>query len=208
MTRHPRRAGRRPGSPNTREQIRTAAQEAFATRGFDATSVRSVAAAAGVDPALVHHYFGSKEGLFLSTLQFPMHPDRLIEDVFAEGPDGVPERLVRTFVSLWDAPETGPALLGMLRTAATEQPGGGLLREFFTTQILRRVVARLTDEQPVSDAALRVSLVGSQLLGLALTRSMLRLGMMATAEVDTLVAAIAPTIRRYLFEDLGTPSAE
>src|SRR5699024_4771996 len=111
---------------------------------------------------------------------------------------------VRTFVSLWDAPETNPALLGMLRTAATEEPGQGLLREFFTTQILRRVVARLTDERPVTDAPLRVSLVGSQLLGLALTRSMLRLGTIATADVDTLVAAIAPTVRRYLFGDLGT----
>ena len=193
--RRPRRTGRRPGNPDTREAILAAARDAFAERGFDATGIRTVAAAAGVDPALVHHYFGAKEELFRAAMAIPVDPAELVPRVLAGGRDEVGERLVRTFLGVWDSP-AGAAAVALLRSAVSNQWTARLLREFLTTQILRRVVDQL-DLDPAEEP-LRGALVATQVAGLAMMRYVIRLEPVASATPDTLAATIGPTVQRYL----------
>ncbi|WP_431974682.1 TetR family transcriptional regulator [Micromonospora haikouensis] len=195
-----RRTGRRPGNPGTREAILDAARAAFAQRGFDAASIRSIAAAAGVDPALVHHYFGGKDQLFLAAMGAPLDPGELLPRVLAGDPDGVGERLVRTFLGVWDSP-AGVAAVALLRSAVSNEWTARLLREFLVTQVLRRVLHHL-DVDP-AELPLRGSLVASQLVGLALMRHVVRLEPVASAPPETLVAAVGPTVQRYLRGGLG-----
>ncbi|TDC58408.1 TetR/AcrR family transcriptional regulator [Micromonospora sp. KC207] len=194
-----RRTGRRPGNPGTRAAILDAARAAFAERGFDAASIRSIAGAAGVDPALVHHYFGSKDQLFLAAMGAPLDPAELLPRVLSGDADGVGERLVRTFLSVWDSPAGTPAV-ALLRSAVSNAWTARLLREFLVTQVLRRVLHHL-DVDP-AELPLRGSLVASQMIGLAVMRYVVRLEPVASAPPETLVAAVGPTIQRYLRGDL------
>lgn len=190
-----RRTGRRPGNPDTREEILAAAREVFAASGYDRASIRQVAAGAGVDPALVHHYFGTKERLFAATVNFPLDPAEIVAKELAGDVAGAGERLVRTFVTIWDSP-LGAAGVALLRSAVSHDLAGRLLREFLTSQILRRVATTL-DLDP-AEAELRASLVASQISGLGLTRYVLKIEPIASASADTVVAAIGPTVQRYL----------
>ncbi|MFG1658830.1 TetR family transcriptional regulator [Micromonospora chersina] len=196
-----RRTGRRPGNPATREAILTAARAAFADRGFDAASIRAIATAAGVDPALVHHYFGTKEELFRATVAIPVDPAELVPRVLAGGRDEVGERLVRTFLAVWDSP-VGTAAVALLRSAVSNQWTARLLREFLVTQVLRRVVEQL-DLDP-AETPLRGALVATQIAGLAMMRYVIRLEPVASASPDTLAATIGPTLQRYLTGPLDT----
>ncbi|MFF0153228.1 TetR family transcriptional regulator [Micromonospora sp. NPDC005203] len=190
-----RRTGRRPGKPGTREAILDAARTAFAERGFDAASIRAIAGAAEVDPALVHHYFGSKDQLFLTAMDFPVDPAQLVPKVLAGDRDGAGERMVRIFLGVWDSP-SGSAAQALLRSAVSNEWTARLLREFVTTQVLRRVLENL-DVDP-AELPLRGSLVATQMIGLAMMRHVVRLEPVASADPETLVAAIGPTIQRYL----------
>jgi AcrR family transcriptional regulator len=194
------RTGRRRGSPDTREAILSAARDTFADKGFDGASIRAIAAAAGCDPALVHHYFGTKEQLFLATVQAPINPGALIPQVFAGGPDGLGERLVRTLLSIWDNPEVGPAGVALLRGAMANDSSARLLREFLTSNVLRRVVEQLGVDQP----ALRGTLVASQVFGIIGVRYLLRIEPLASAPIEVVAAAVGPNIDRYLTDpDVG-----
>ncbi|MER5455858.1 TetR family transcriptional regulator [Micromonospora sp. NPDC002389] len=194
-----RRSGRRPGNPATRDAILAAARTAFAERGFDAATIRAVAAAAEVDPALVHHYFGSKEQLFLAAVQAPVDPRELLPAVLAGDRDGIGERLVRTFVAVWDSP-AGVAGVALLRSAVGNEWTARLVREFLTTQVLRRILDHL-DVDP-AQLPLRGGLVATQLIGLAVMRHVVRLEPIASAEPETLVATVGPTVQRYLTGEL------
>ncbi|MET8084343.1 TetR family transcriptional regulator [Micromonospora sp. NPDC005197] len=196
-----RRTGRRPGNPDTREAILDAARAAFAERGFDAASIRGIAATAGVDPALVHHYFGSKDQLFLAAMQFPVDPGEVLPTVLAGDRNGIGERLVRAFLGIWDSP-AGSAGVALMRSAVSNEWTARLLREFITTQVLRRVLDQL-DVDP-AQLPLRGSLVATQLIGLAMMRHVVRLEPVASADRETLVAMIGPTIQRYLTGQLPT----
>ncbi|WP_076468275.1 TetR family transcriptional regulator [Micromonospora avicenniae] len=196
-----RRTGRRPGNPDTREAILSAARSAFAERGFAAASIRTIAAAAGVDPALVHHYFGSKDQLFLAAMQAPVDPRELLPGVLAGDRDGIGERLVRTFLGVWDSP-AGTAGVALMRSAVSNEWTARLLREFVVTQVLRRVLEHL-DIDP-AELPLRGSLVATQLVGLAMMRYVIRLEPVASADPATLVAAVGPTVQRYLVGELAT----
>jgi AcrR family transcriptional regulator len=195
-----RRTGRRPGNPDTREAILAAAGAAFAERGFDRTSIRAIATDAGVDPALVHHYFGTKDQLFLATIRSPVDPRALLPEVLAGGIDGIGERLVRLFLRVWDSP-AGAAGVALLRSAVGSEWGSRLLREFLVTQVLRRVVAQV-DLDP-REAPLRTSLVASQLLGLATMRYIVKLEPLASAPAEAVAVAVGPTLQRYLTGDLA-----
>ena len=196
-----RRPGRRPGRQNTRDAILAAARQEFAERGYGGASIRSIATAAGVDPALVHHYFGTKDELFAATVNFPVNPAEFVPRVLAGGAEGVGERLVRAFVSTWDSP-VGAAGVALLRSAVSSQLAARLLREFLTTQILRRVNAMLQIDP--AEAPLRAALVASQVSGLALMRYVLKVEPLASAPPEDVVAAVAPTIQRYLTGELAT----
>jgi AcrR family transcriptional regulator len=189
------RTGRRPGNQDTREAILAAARRAFAERGYDKASIRHIAASAGVDPALVHHYFGAKDQLFLATMEAPVDPGKLIPEVIGGGLDGIGERLVRMFLTVWDSP-AGTTAAALLRSAVSHDWSARMLREFITSQVLRRVVDHIGLDP--KEAPLRASLVASQMMGLAMARYVIKLEPLAGASRETLVAMIAPTVQRYL----------
>jgi AcrR family transcriptional regulator len=194
------RSGRRRGSPDTRESILEAARQLFADKGFDATTVRAIAADAGCDPAMIHHFFGTKEELFRATLQFPIDPATEIPHVVAGGRDEVGQRLVATFVKIWDSP-TGAVGASLIRSAMSNEWTSRLMREFLTTQILRRVVAEI-DLDP-AEAPLRVSLVASQLAGLAMMRYIIKLEPLASLPSEQVVALIGPNVQHYVTGSLA-----
>lgn len=198
-----RRTGRRPGNPDTRETILAAARATFAERGFDAASIRAIATAANVDPALVHHYFGAKDKLFLATMHSPIDPGELLPKVFEPGLDGVGERVVRTFLSVWDSPAGSPAA-ALFRSALQHEWSARMLREFLVTQILRRAVGALKLDP--AEAPKRAGLVASQMAGLVLTRYLLKLEPMASMPAEELIANVGPTVQRYLAEPLPVPN--
>jgi AcrR family transcriptional regulator len=190
------RTGRRKGSPDTREAILAAAREAFAQRGFDGASVRGIATSAGVDPALVYHYFATKEDLFLAVVGAPTDPGVFISEAVAGDQSEMGERLVRTFVSVWGDPKLGPALLALVRSGIAHDWSARMLREFAATQILRRIVAKL--DLPPDEAKTRSALVASQMLGLGMARYLMKIEPLASMESESVVRLIAPTVQRYL----------
>ena len=191
--------GRRPGGPDTRGQILDAARRSFADKGFGATTIRAVAGEAGVYPALVHHYFGSKDDLFLAALEIPVDPRRLVPAVFEAGVPGAGERLLRLFLSVWDDPHTRLPLLALLRASLSEEGPESLLQQ----GILRMVLTPLRAALPSAEADRRVQLVLSQMVGLVVTRYLLALEPLASMPAEEVVAAVAPTLQRYLDGPLG-----
>ena len=187
------RRGRRPGGPDTRATILVAARELFAVQGFAGTSVRAVATAAGVDAALVHHYFGTKDDLFLAALELRVDPRTALLPVIEGGVDGAGERLMRLFVTVWDVEETRLPLLALVRGVL--DPGGQqLVRDGFFRMVLGPVGTALGIDQPER----RMQLVASQLVGLVVLRYVLAVDPLASTSSEELVATYAPTLQRYL----------
>jgi AcrR family transcriptional regulator len=195
-----RRPGRPAGSPPNREAILAAAREQFALSGYEGATIRGIAAGAGVDPALVHHYFGSKDRLFQAAMQLPLNPREIVTGLLAGGPDGLGRRLLERFFDAWEAePQAmGGALAGILRSAAGHEGAATMLREFVTNEVLEPIASALDVPQP----RLRAALVASQVFGLAMARFVLRLDPIADASRETLIACYAPTLQRYLTEPL------
>jgi len=190
--------GRRPGGPDTRAAILAAARAAFASQGFAGTTIRAVASTAGVDPALVHHYFGSKDDLFVAALELPVDPRVALAPAIAGGLDGAAERMLRVFLSVWDDPAVRLPLLGLVR-GMFDVEGRGLLRDGFLPAVLEPVGAALGVDEP----ARRMPLVASQMLGLILLRYVLEVEPLVSMSADEVVAIYAPTLQRYLSGDLG-----
>ena len=195
----PQRGGRRPGESGTREAILAAARNGFAQLGYDRATIRGVAAAAGVDPALVIHYFGSKEVLFEAALELPVRPAEIFARGAAAGPDQLGATIVRTFLEAWEPPETRVRLMAMLRSAMTNDAAMAMIRDL----LVREVFGPITQALGVPDAQLRATLVGSQFVGLAIMRFIARLEPLASTSVDELVAAVGPTVQRYLTGEIG-----
>jgi AcrR family transcriptional regulator len=189
--------GRRPGAPDTRAAILAAARTSFADKGFAGTTIRAVATTAGVDAALVHHYFGTKDDLFVAALELPVDPRAEIAPVLAAGPDGAVERVLTVFVGVWDDPANTAVLVAMARTML-DPSASHLMRDGFLPVVLQPVGRALGLERP----ELRMSLVASQLLGIILGRYVLELEPVASMPPETLVATYAPTVQRYLTGDL------
>ena len=188
------RTGRRPGPSSTRESILAAAVECFAANGYDATSVRHIAAVAGVDPALVRRFFGGKEQLFTEMAIALIVPERAVAAVTEGAAETAGERLLRYFLSLLgDVTCPGP-LLGLIRSAVTSEHAAGLLRRLLAEQVLGEIAASLRSET----AELGAALAASQLVGLAIARYAVRLDALAVADPDDLVRWIAPVIQSYL----------
>lgn len=193
-TSEPHPGGRRPGDSGTREAILREARRSFAESGFRGTTVRSIASAAQVDPALVYHFYGSKADLFAAAIELPLNPVRIIEGAIDGDVDALGRRIVAAFVRTWDDPAHQAPLLGMLRATLSNEASVGLVRDFVSTQILARLASRLSGR----DREWRTSLVGSQLLGLGMARYLVRLEPLASATPDEVVEAVAPTVQRYL----------
>ena len=194
-------SGRRPGESGARDAILEAARALFAEHGFERATIRAMAARAGVDPALVHHYFGSKEQLFEAALTLPIAPAIVLPQLLREDPEHVGERIVRIFLSTWEDPANRSVLMTMLRSAAANEQATALVRR----RLMAEVFGPLATLLQVPDADLRVSLVGSQFIGLALMRYVARIEPIASASVDDLVRSVGPTVQRYLAGDLSCP---
>ncbi|WP_067656075.1 TetR/AcrR family transcriptional regulator [Nocardia harenae] len=193
------RSGRRPGSSGARAAILEAAKKRFSEHGFDRTSIRAVAGDAGVDPALVHHYFGSKRQLFAAVVELPIDPEVVMEVFGAVPLDQLGATMVRILVTLWDS-ELGSAAVAVLRTlVAGTDPG--LARSFFVEVALERVRSRIATAS--DDGSGRVALVASQMLGVLVARKVVELEPLASMPVEAVVAAVGPTVQRYLTGELG-----
>ena len=190
--------GRRPGPSDTRERILGEARRLFAERGFESTTIRGVAGAAGVDPALVHHYYGTKDGLLEAALAPPVDTHARIPFIIGGDLAHVGERATRSFLDLWEDDQTRPVYLAIVRCAVSNTHAAGVMRDVLGRQVLGPLVHALG----ASDAQLRANLVASQFIGLALARYLTRLEPLASSDLETVVAAVAPTIQRYLVGDI------
>ncbi|MCW2835690.1 MAG: TetR/AcrR family transcriptional regulator [Nocardioides sp.] len=189
--------GRRPGGPDTRADVLAAARRSFAEKGFRGTTIRAVAAEASVDPSLVHHYFGTKDALFLAAMELPVDPREVLGPLIDGPVETVAERFVGAFVAVWDDPALQPALLTVVRSAL--EPGGDrLFSEGFLPLIVQPVGVALGLDRP----EYRMTLLASQVLGLILMRYVLRVEPLASMPPAVLIATYAPTIQRYLTGEL------
>lgn len=192
------RTGRRPGGGSTREAILAAARRLFAERGYQDASLRAIAAEAGVDAALVVHFFGSKAGLLAAAVDWPFDPEVEMPKLLADGRRHVGEHLVRVFVATWDREGTRNPILTLLRAATVEPQAAEMLRDFVQQRLYRPLLARLGSDRP----ELRSDLVASQLVGLGIARYVLRVEPLASARREDVVAWIGPTVQRYLTSKL------
>jgi AcrR family transcriptional regulator len=190
----PVRAGRRRGNPDTRATILAAAASEFADKGFDRASMRGIAKAAGVDPALMYHYFGSKDDVLLASLNVPFDPREVIPALTAEGVAGLGTRIASRFVSIWDDEANQQRLVAVVRAAL----GSPAAQDMLSSGLVRMILGPISATIASPDAVLRAQYVGSQLLGLALTRYVLKLEPLASAPADLVVARIGPTLQRYI----------
>ncbi|WP_204016599.1 TetR/AcrR family transcriptional regulator [Sphaerimonospora thailandensis] len=192
VRRRPGRPGRRPGAADTRGEILTAARRVFAEKGFDKATIRGIARAAGVDPALVHHYFETKDGVFVAAMRLPVDPVAAIPLIVSGPREEIGERLVRFILTMTGEPAARERILALLRTAMVNEQGVTMLREFFASAVLGRVGAEL------GVPPIRMQAAFSQMLGVVMARYIMRLEPLGSADTEELVGLLAPTIQRYL----------
>ena len=195
------RRGRRPGDSGTREAILDAARARFSAQGFRAATVRGIAGDAGVDPALVMHYFGTKQGLFVAAMEFPLDPAQVVPQLVSPGIDGLGERLVRFLVTVIDELGEANPMLGLVRSAVGHPDAARMMREFLGEAILDRVAAAVQADRP----RLRADLCASQIVGILVARQILELPELAAADRETLIAVYGRTIQSYLTGPLDSP---
>lgn len=184
--------GRRPGSADvTRSEILDAARHLFSEAGFEGATIRAIAARAEVDPALVHHHFGSKQALFAAAHELP-DPRTVLEPIFTGPPEEMGEQLTRLYLTLATAP--GSPVVSLLRAAATNERAAAMLREFVEEGFLGTAEELL----PYPEPRRRLALCAAHLIGVVVGRTILQVNEMAEPTVEELVTAVAPTIQRYL----------
>lgn len=186
--------GRRAGGADTRGEILAAARASFADAGYAGTSIRKVAAAAGVDPSLVHHYFGTKDDLFLAALEVRVDPRPLMAAVAEGDRERLGERLVGVFFGVWEDPETRLPLLAIIKAGIAGEPG----RSVVEAALQRLVFGHLVEILGLDHGTRRLSLMASQMVGLVVARYVLELEPIASMPADELAAWVAPTVQRYL----------
>jgi AcrR family transcriptional regulator len=188
-----RRRGPRADAADTRGAVLEAARARFAAHGYAGTRLRDVAADADVDVALVSYFFGSKDGLFAAAMELPINPAQIVEELVAQGSDGLGERLARTILARLDAADGSP-IVGLVRSAASNEQAAALLRGFVEREMLGRLARAVDAPNP----ELRAALAGSQVVGLIMARYVVRVQPIADADRETLATAIGPTLQRYL----------
>ncbi len=189
--------GRRKGSPDTRSAILAAARSSFAELGFAGTTIRAVAASAGVDAAVGHHDFGTKDELFLAALELPVDPRKLMGPAIAGPIEQAAERFLGIFLSVWDDPDLSPSLIAVAR-GIMDPAGSRLLTEGVLPVVIEPIGAALG----IDDPQRRMSLVASQVIGLILMRYVLAVEPLASMSREQLITIYAPTLQRYLTGDL------
>ncbi|MFF3612841.1 TetR family transcriptional regulator [Streptomyces sp. NPDC002580] len=197
----PRRGRGRPSrtqteaGPATRDRILEAAREEFSERGYEKTSVRGIAKSAGVDSALVHHYFGTKEQVFEAAIEVAFAPALDAPEMVLKGSlDGIGERLTRFFLGIWENPTSRTPLLAIVRSAVHNDTAAAVFRRLVVAQVMRRVADRLD----VPDGELRVELAAAQLVGIAMLRYVIKVEPLASVDMERIVARVAPVVQGHL----------
>jgi AcrR family transcriptional regulator len=192
------RTGRRLGSPETREQIAAAARSLFAEHGFERATFRAIAAAAGVDPALVVHFYGTKDRLFLEVMALPPQVADAIVRIADGARSTAGRRLAELVVGALESPATRPIVLGRIRCASSHPDAAALVRETVT-----RDLSRLTEAIGADQPETRAVLIGAHIVGMATTRYIVRVEPLASLSPERVVELLAPTFQRYLTGSLG-----
>ena len=180
-------------SERTKLRIQQAAAKLFASRSFETVSTRAIAKEAGVDAALIHHYFGSKEGLFQAVLNAAIRPEQLEALVVSESPDDWGRQLVRAADKVWTSP-AAPALKAVVRRVLVGHEG--VLREFVTRSLFNRFLSHI--EGPETERRLRASLIGSQMSGLVIARHIVGIEPLASLSTDEVADLIGPVLQHYI----------
>jgi AcrR family transcriptional regulator len=192
------RPGRPPGTSDTRERILASARDLFARNGFDNTSIRAIAADAGVDPALVHHYFGTKTQLFAAAIHIPIDPMAVIGPLREVPVERIGTVLPSILLPLWDS-EMGKGCIATLRSILAGNDVS-LVRSFLQDVIVAEVGSRV--DSPQGSGRIRVQFVASQLVGVVMARYILELDPFRSLPVEQIVETIAPNLQHYLTGDL------
>lgn len=197
----PARRGRRAGGAGSRNQILATARRLFAEHGFEGTSMRRIAREAGVDPALVHHFFTGKDELFSLSVELPADPAQVLAGVNGVAPGHRAEAIVRAVLRLWEGPAQH-GLTAFVRGTLGSKAKTAMMKELITRAVLPLIMAGIpgTDEE----VRLRGALVASQLAGLVLVRYVIRLEPLASATPDEVVRLVAPNVQHYLTGMLGS----
>ena len=194
-------SGRRPGTSTTRQDLIDAGRVVFAERGIAGATTRLIAAEAGVDPAMIQHHFGSKDGLFQVVVAFPVDPAKVLAPMFTAPPEEAGRTLLGLMLATWDS-EAGAGLLALLRSATQDPVFAEQTREYLLRRAILPIVGRLAPDPRPDLVAERAALVASQVAGLMLARYVLRLEPLASADHDWILERIAPTVQRYLMGPL------
>ncbi|MFG2789817.1 TetR family transcriptional regulator [Streptomyces sp. NPDC048419] len=192
-----RRRGRRPRteSADTRDRILAVAREEFSQRGYEKTSVRGIAKAAGVDSALVHHYFGTKEQVFEAAIEVAFAPALNAPAALLDGPPAqVGERLTRFIFGIWENPTTRTPLLAIVRSAVNNEAAAAVFRRLIASQLLRRIASQVD----LPDAELRAELAAAQLVGCAMLRYVIKVEPLVSADIEQVIARVAPVVQGHL----------
>lgn len=187
--------GRRSGTTASRDHILDAARRLFAEQGFEGTSLRQVARSAGVDPAMVHHFFSGKDELFALSVELPADPEQVLAGVVGSDPEKRGELVVRAVLRLWESPAQ-PGLVAFIRGTLGSKAKTTLLREMVTRTIINRIIAGLPGSP--GELALRGNLVATQMVGLMMVRYVVRLEPLASATAEEVVRLVAPNVQHYL----------
>lgn len=193
-----RRPGRPPGTTDSRERILASARELFARNGIDKTPIRAIAAAAGVDSALVHHYFGTKQQLFAAAIRMPIDPTVVIGRMRETPLEELGYVLPSTLLALWDS-EMGDALVATMRSIL----GGAdasLIRTFIEDIVTTEIAPRV--DNPPGTGRVRVQFVASQMLGVAIARYIVGVEPFASLPAHQIAETIAPNLQHYLTGEL------
>jgi AcrR family transcriptional regulator len=196
-------AGRRPGNADTRGEIVEAAKRVFAAKGYDGASLRAVAREAGVDPALVHHYFDGKASLFVAAMALPFDPAQVAGHAPGADESGsIGAGIVLGFLTMWDKAEgSGSSFASCVAAMASSASVADAMREFVAERVWKGKPV-LSDETEAMTLRRR-TLVSSQLMGLALTRYILRMPPVSTASPAEIARWAGPTLDTYLFGPAG-----
>ncbi len=192
----PQPRGRRPAGSETKAAIEAAARRRFAEVGYPRTTMRAVAADAGVDPRLITHFFGSKQELFVAVIELPFDPETTFEALLAGGGADVGVRLARFVLGMLGRPETRSTMLGVIRAAASEEAAAQQIQELLATRLLGPLARRVGADQP----ELRAALVASQVVGLAFARHVVGFPVLRDAAHDDLVRLLAKVFDVYLLQ--------
>ncbi|RSM85730.1 TetR/AcrR family transcriptional regulator [Kibdelosporangium aridum] len=187
------RPGRWRSGAESKQRILQAARELFGQHGYGGTTVRAIATAAEVDPAMVFYFFRTKQGLFAAAIEMSGDVPPAIESIFAGGLDTIGERIVRTLLENLDKSDRTPLVM-LTRSAPTDEQSRALLREFIDREITHRLAAMLG----TPDAALRAGMVNVQILGLAVARYIVKIDAIASSSIDDLVAQFGPLVQHCL----------